>query len=60
MPDCIIMIITITITTTIIAITTSTVAFLLVALPDGLGGDAHVVVLRELGAVQHGGPANNN
>ena len=55
MPDCIIMIITITAT-----IITSSVAFLLVALPDGLGGDAHVVVLRELGAVQHGGPANNN
>ena len=40
----------ITITATII---TSTVAFLLVALPDGLGGDAHVVVLRELGTVEH-------
>ena len=40
--------------------TTAVAAVAIAALPDRLGGDAHVVVLRELCAVQHCRPAKDN
>ena len=52
--------------TTRVATTVATIATIAgvagvatVALPDGLGGDAHVVVLRELRTVQHCRPATH-
>ena len=39
--------------------TTTVATVAIAALPDRLGGDAHVVVLRELCAVQHCRPAKD-